>query len=54
MRSFPIIILATLALGGSAMAAEQGASSKAPATRCRTAEAGRGAPAHPAMLPDTR
>ena len=30
MRSFPIIILATLALGGSAMAAEQGASSKAP------------------------
>ncbi|MGH1589638.1 hypothetical protein ACRBEV_16345 [Methylobacterium phyllosphaerae] len=30
MRRLPIIVLATLALGGSALAAEQGASSKTP------------------------
>lgn len=30
MRSLPIIVLATLAMGGSALAAEQGASSKSP------------------------
>lgn len=30
MRSLPIIVLATLALGGTALAAEQGASSKSP------------------------
>ncbi|MBE7196440.1 MAG: hypothetical protein INR70_01375 [Parafilimonas terrae] len=30
MRSLPIIVLATLALGGTALAAEQGASSKTP------------------------
>lgn len=30
MRSLPIIVLATLAFGGSALAAEQGASSKTP------------------------
>lgn len=30
MRSLPIIVLATLAFGGSALAAEQGASSRSP------------------------